>query len=167
MKENIKFGLTISALALSGCYGNHLPKMSPIPEINGHKVEIREAPYEGKCSTKQVYDDKLRDYKYLVSCNPIWLNHHVKPSAQLFVLFHEIGHIQLGHVQAEGIYLSKEMKKQVHIDADCYSGKMMRDVYHYTPEQFSEVYDLLRYDHQSPERETALHACLEEMVIER
>ena len=145
LKTTKLVGITL----LTGCYGVHFPTTYPIETTK--EIRIQENVFQQKAETT-----KTGDNSYVISYNPGWLNHHVEKDAQLFVFFHEVGHIELGHFG----YLSKEQKRRAHIEADCYAGKMLRDVYHYTPNRFLGVYDMLENDHRSLVRKEALEECL-------
>ena len=51
-------------------------------------------------------------------------------------------------------------KNRAEKDADCYSGEMLRDVYHYTPRQFKNIYEHIEVDFRDSDRAEAMKRCV-------
>ncbi|MEK6863560.1 MAG: hypothetical protein AABW53_02585 [Nanoarchaeota archaeon] len=142
-------------IASSGCYGLHLPLNTPFNDNNGQEIIIRDNPLLTPKANSTLYEGR-----YYINYNPAYMRMRVHPDAQKFIFFHELGHIRLGH---HGMYIYD--KKQAEKDADCYSGEMLRDVYHYTPRQFKNIYGHIEMDFRDSDRAEAMKRCVEKQVI--
>ena len=124
-----------------------------VPPPSGN-IKIEESYAVPKAMT--VY----RNNQFTIYYNPAWMRHRVHPDAQTFVFYHELGHIQLGHL-GEGIYLSKPQKYQTELEADCYAGKKLQEL-HYNPEQIKNVYEFMETEIRDENRLDNLVRCVEE-----
>ena len=102
MKKNTLWALVLTA----NCeYKINIPLNTPFNDNNGKPIIIEETYDVAKAETS--WDEETDTY--YISYNPRWLRKKVKPEAQNFVFFHELGHIRLGHLNNDfiinGFYL--------------------------------------------------------------
>lgn len=146
-------------LACSRCVHEiELPLSTPFYK-NGEKIEVIEDNIKATRTMKAFFNEETGKY-YVLYSGRMRIIH---PDAQRFAFFHEIGHIQLDHIGKE-VYTNKKERLKNEMEADCYSGMILRDVYHYTPEQFEQVYNFMHQYVRHLDREEALKECVEENI---
>lgn len=148
-------GGLVGVLAYSGCLHEIELPLSTAFYKKGERITV----VDDRLTTRiaRAYYSKDAD-NYFIFYNPGKMR-TIHPDAQRFVFFHEIGHIQLNHIGKE-VYASKKERLRNEMEADCYAGTTLRDVYHYTPEQFERVYNFMHQYVRHLDREEALKGCV-------
>ena len=145
MKKNTLWALVLTA----NCeYKINIPINTPFNDNNGKPIIIEETYDVAKAETS--WDEETDTY--YISYNPGWLRKNVKPEAQNFVFFHELGHIRLGHLNNDFINWSQE-------EADCYSLNYLRKAYHYGEKEYKIIEDFIENELNSVDRKNYLRHC--------
>ncbi|MEK6969556.1 MAG: hypothetical protein AABW48_03965 [Nanoarchaeota archaeon] len=161
MNRKTKYGLLLSAL-LSGCASQSgVAKNSPLFPFLQTKYYNH---YEQEIQI--VFDSQKTDNAVasavtgfpIIYFNPEWIG-KLSPEKQIFVFYHEIGHFRFDHIYK---VLTDAQYIQAQKEADCYSGKVLRDKLHYNPQQMASIYELVGpLNGNNSERQTSLKNCLE------
>lgn len=156
-----KYGLLLSAL-LFGCTSQSgITKNSPLFPLlqtkyhDNYGQEIR-IFFDSQVTNKA--NASLVEGIPTIYLNPNWMA-QLSPEEQAFVFFHEVAHFRLNHVYSINTAADYIQAQK---DADCYSGRMLRDFLQFTPKQMEEVYDLVRsFNDDGSSRQRDLKNCLE------
>ncbi|MDO8655963.1 MAG: hypothetical protein Q7K45_01885 [Nanoarchaeota archaeon] len=141
------------ATLLLNCNPVTMPVVAPILAPDGTEILVEESVYVKKAMAVWNND------RFTIYYNPGWMRFRVHPDAQTFVLFHEIGHIQQGHL-GENVYLSKQQKVDSEIEADCYAGLILKNNYHYNKEQLENVVEFLKDEMRDLDRADKFKRCV-------
>lgn len=139
-------------LLLSNCYSASL--VSP-PAVKEQNIEFQESYLIKKAETH------FRNGTFTVYYNPGWMRIRVDPEVQLFVFWHEIGHIQLNHL-GEKVYLSKQQKINSEYEADCYAGSYLKNTKKYNSQQLEKIVDFLENEIRDEIRADKFKQCIDD-----
>ncbi len=149
MKNKTLLGLVLAA----NCgYGINFPVNISFIDNNGKPIILEETYDVDKAET--IWQGETGEY--VISYNPNWFKTKLKPEAQYFVFFHELGHIRLGHFKNWN-YADLE---QIQKEADCYSIKLLSNSYGYDDKEYLVIEDFIENELNSVDRRNSLRDCL-------